>query len=784
MVQLQEMIGSVLKSREFGVYPPLIWDQQDQRRISDELLTKALDIEYRTTAAADIAGLINESEQLFSKTDDSTAQLTLNVALGHLYYLSGQNERAIELLSSIKLVENDTYLRALYYRAYWIIASSYIELGQMDQGIKTVVTGVNLFKFIPLVSEVECNYWLLKLFDLVKGYVLPVANSVGEVQNVFKHKNFVVYYVNYTNTASVNGFETFIKTRAGELLSSVKFPKSNQENNYELEEFLEILIDCNLPLTTLMELVEQGISKTYQSQKILKSYIKVLFKSKENRSVELESSLDVYITYVENYYELNNKRYYDILAVLDLFEILMANGPQLQKFQGFLTKFQTIVLEFYSINGVNHLHKSSDVMHFKNPELRLKFSKYWHSIAINTFALHKSSRLIEDSTALENSLEEAFENCIILNPNNAEFKLDYILSLSTLRKVKVAYKLLKDSLVQLTPGTVMYFRSLHLLSLILSIEDNKDEAYKISSFLDTEVEKYLSTITPTSLDLKFKEKLVEFKITHLAIIESFYGINQALDSLDALFVLFNKLFSDIIIHSGVEEEEEEEERKEEEEVRHPVKSHRKSLSLAKQQTLTKIKSIKHKKHQKAIKTATETFKIPKDHITECKLLQKLWLVSSQIYFKMSLYKESEESLVEAENSYRSTDETCFQLSCLLIEGSRYKLAFEEFERGLNANKLSVGCIVGLSNLVLNHSTEPQDSDPIFINEKDRLAALARVKLLLEETSKTFKGYYTSEVWLLLSQIYEKFGDSKRLQKSLWRSIQLEESRPVRDFSCA
>ncbi|KAH3688668.1 hypothetical protein WICPIJ_000359 [Wickerhamomyces pijperi] len=809
MAEVQDLYVSILKSRSFGIYPPsqsIISNGGDNQETTiTGYLSRALQIEQRTqnlstpATSSDVSLLIKDTEVLLSSlaiTTEFITQLILSVNLGHLYHLNGEHEKSLKVLTAIKLIEGEvefSYVKALYYKTYWIIASCHLNLNRLDNTRHAVSTGVNLFHHIPLSSELESASWLLKLFDYVKAHCLAEVDNVTEVVRFFKNENFVIYYLNYINVV-LNGTESFIKTRSGGLLSSISFPKAKEENNYELEEFFECLSDSNLnnliALTSFTDLIEQGISKTYQSQKILKSYVKVLFKTK-GKSIELEASLDVLITYIENYYHLNNSQYYDILAMLDLFHIVMSKGMSLRKFERFLGKFKSILADFYKINKVDLAHKDHQETYFHNGELRMKFSRYWYSVAMNELSLLKSSDLIEESSFNFSSIVTAFDNSIVLNPLNEDIMFDYILNLCNLRQVKGSYKLLKESLKTVTPDSKIYFRSLHLLALILSVEDNKDEAFKISSFLNSEIEQFLATVDPTALEFKLKEKLIEIKITHLSIIEAHHAVDQALDSLKDLFITFNTLFSDIIIQNEEEEEDNEEEEVTEQviggevQLVQPIKSHRKSLSLAKQQTLTKIRSITHKKHTKDIKpkSKTETFKISKDHKLECKLLQKIWLVSSQIYFKNGMFKESEESLLESESSYYCTDETSSQLANLLIQGSRFKLAFKEFEKGLNLNKSSIACVVGLSNLILNHSTDPEDSNSIFINEKDQLAALARAKLILEESSKTFKGFHTSEIWLLLSQIYEKFGDKKRLQKSLWRAIQLEESRPVRDFSC-
>mgnify|MGYP004727797869 FL=1 len=63
------------------------------------------------------------------------------------------------------------------------------------------------------------------------------------------------------------------------------------------------------------------------------------------------------------------------------------------------------------------------------------------------------------------------------------------------------------------------------------------------------------------------------------------------------------------------------------------------------------------------------------------------------------------------------------------------------------------------------------------------AALARMKNFLEGYSRSWPyGYTNLEVWWYLSWTYERIDDKMMLNKSLWRSIELEDYRPVRDFT--
>jgi tetratricopeptide (TPR) repeat protein len=313
-----------------------------------------------------------------------------------------------------------------------------------------------------------------------------------------------------------------------------------------------------------------------------------------------------------------------------------------------------------------------------------------------------------------------------------------------------------------------YFKSWHLLSLILSIEENKEESFKVTSFIINEIDEFLTeSVNLSLLSPILKQIFIQVKITQLAIIESLFGIEQTLANLPEVFDLFNKLFQDSLDSTQQLDES--------------FKEHKKSKSSTSSK-LTKIKSIKpHKKQTQDIKTPSSTttsspYQFKSNHITEPKILQKLWILSSVIYAKAGLTTEAEQSLIDAEKSYHPTTElhaTLAQLKSL----SDPNAALQEYEKALTLDRKSLNVIVGFSNLLLNTDNKKL----IFIDEKDTLAGLARVKLLLETVAETFEGSFNSEVWWLLSLIYEKFKDKKRLKESLWRSVELEETRGVRSF---
>lgn len=730
----------LLKQRGLGVFP------READAGAEDLLVKVLVTEYQIIAlnAEDDSGsLLSKAAELVHAVPEESLERSIALLnYAHLLVLSQDYQTAIKVLSDTS-IETSTfsYVQSLIFKKFYLLGVS-LKATQDPKTNEVILQGINHFKHIPNASQVESNKWLNLLFDQLS------INSIPELQAAFKSQNFVLRYLLYKRL-NLPESQDFITNKSQALLKSASFPSSNESNNVELEEFLELVASSDIVKPSVKrELLEQGIAKTYQSQVLLCSLAKTLIQIGDFNL--LKSSFEVYIDYVESFYVLNNHSYKDIISVLSLHNDLLSNPLRDLDFKkAVLSGFKKLLQNFYEINGISTVDQDVDIFKAASssltPELALLLSQYWFTVGSVTFEVSRESKLISEDLENLNSSLTYYRDSIYLCPQS-ETIFQYALKLAILRDYKLSYTVLKLLLKTLQSTSITYFKSFHLLALILSIEENKEESFKIISFIKQEVEEYIGA-TPV-VPIPFKTQFIEIEISRLGIIESLYGIEQTLDSLSGLFNLYNQLFGSSKRESPVQPT--------------VTKTHKPSRSI----NSTTLANIRSKKEPQPKQT-------PKPSTLESKILQKIWLLSAIIYAKLELYRESEEAIIEAENTLYPTHETHAILG-LITSTTRPKFALEEFEISLSS-KLSLSSIVGFSNLILSDSS-------IFIDDKDKLAGIARTKLLLETIVETFEGAYSSEVWWLLSLIYEKFGDEARLKKSLWKSVELEESRPVRDFS--
>ncbi len=150
-------------------------------------------------------------------------------------------------------------------------------------------------------------------------------------------------------------------------------------------------------------------------------------------------------------------------------------------------------------------------------------------------------------------------------------------------------------------------------------------------------------------------------------------------------------------------------------------------------------------------------------------------------------------------------------------------ASEEFEKALGWFPDHNAATVGLSNILLDYyhnndrasqpaasSAESPNPKPLLanlsINEPSasaahqagqpdplkpetsptllsRLAARDRAYGLLSMLTKSGRGWDDSEAWFALSRVHEQSGQIDKAKEALWWVVELEDSKPLRDWSC-
>ena len=82
--------------------------------------------------------------------------------------------------------------------------------------------------------------------------------------------------------------------------------------------------------------------------------------------------------------------------------------------------------------------------------------------------------------------------------------------------------------------------------------------------------------------------------------------------------------------------------------------------------------------------------------------------------------------------------------------------------------------MGLAKLTLSEA-----GNEVFVGQHDRMAALGRCKNYLELMRTDYDTSTVPEVYYYLSKIYKEYNDKAMEENMLWRTVQLEDDRPVR-----
>lgn len=89
----------------------------------------------------------------------------------------------------------------------------------------------------------------------------------------------------------------------------------------------------------------------------------------------------------------------------------------------------------------------------------------------------------------------------------------------------------------------------------------------------------------------------------------------------------------------------------------------------------------------------------------------------------------------------------------------------------------------LDNLIPSKQSDSHTQDHKTPEALDRLAARDRAYGLLSSLTKLGTGWDNSEAWFALARAYEESGQVERAKEVLWWVVELEEKRPIRDWSC-
>ncbi|AMD18680.1 HBL222Cp [Eremothecium sinecaudum] len=536
------------------------------------------------------------------------------------------------------------------------------------------------------------------------------------------------------------------------LLAGSRFPSAHESNNFELEEFFAVLQFYFRRATGPLSrdwgaIIERAVAVTFQSISISKAAIFYYFSVGEDR-VGLLNFIN-FINYSERRRRLTGT--YDVISLIDAYGQVMKRdtipeeiGQTFSRVKS-LAKYKQIVSEFYQYYNLKLISNEDSIDWFSNSfqlwvpsNLARALADAWY-----LFYQYEKSSLTH---LLQKDLSYYLANAMCLDSNNLDIKFQYAYVLASMRRIEKCVKFLKTAVLNVAPED---YKSWHLLALCESIQENKAASLKI---VWSVLEAMTEAAEEGRLKVVDKWQLIHLKLTQLSLVKETVGIKDALEMLPEVYQLYSMLFPTTDENSNDE------------------------CRIGPQHKQTKEY-----------------------------LFQSIWFFAAKLFIQDNDLANAQEAIDEAKRVTTSFTNLNVNTTKGYISLSTDNLtAMNEFQNVLCFDPANIDAIVGFAkvlypdandkveNFTRHKSVTVHDSNhgpsPIsaFANEKDRSAAVAQLKLMLESCiERSIEGYHTPEIWWYASKVYDEYKDSDRLEEALWQCIKFEELKPIRGFkNCA
>ncbi|CAG84254.2 hypothetical protein B0I72DRAFT_136302 [Yarrowia lipolytica] len=807
---------------------------------------------------------------------DTEETFFYNLALAHTDLLLREPKEVVQLLNDISEIDAIPSFRYHYtdiglVRRAAILGTAFEVLGEIDQAISVYASTSHLIND-SIGNSPEALVWAERLYyrnsilcasqlPANQDWALDSLRSYGRITDMLSRSKLSTKLsagdlhqrqLNqlHTHLLILNGIQresgpnpelakesketlqNFEKLLDSQSTTSGGIPKAT-DSNAAIEGYTDMLVAnwrvsnqfnpttgrvIGDPVSTLkmLESVRRGIEKTYHSRVLMRSLVAILAALGHDR--EALASFEVFMDYEEHARIKNEAGAHEDI---DDFSIIEAFSDAL--------RIQTNVYK----DG-NAAKKTADrLLEWLSPAFHHRSQHSQRAYGRADYAIGRAYSLYALSAATETEDREkhvalackSFQRAVQGLPA-AEPAFDYAYLLAKTRQTVPAIEVLRNSLAV----NLDHVESWHLLALLLSAVGDYQAAIQVA--VGT-LDRFSS---PSSNSLK--EKLIELKMTEIAIREADQGLDAILPLLKDVFALFGAYFGAA-----------------------PTPGHKQKPSTATQATAPSVspthqsssstgrrfsKVLRRKKkeepaaaahqngHQHSAPvapTSAGSSSVPAGFPT---LLHRiLWLWAAAIYRRAGLVHESEQAIVQAESVDGPTASTRIQLSLLMKVALRPQQALDEVENALDTRPDSLASAIALSNVIIDAidpddqasniepkkpeldesinggtengfsgavtpatpsiakkptqalATEKKIEKPttsLFISDRDERAALARVTSVLESVTRTGNGFDCAEAWWLLSRAYEIQGNMECIRDALWQSVKYEEARPVRNYS--
>ncbi|KAF9340278.1 hypothetical protein BGZ91_002780 [Linnemannia elongata] len=148
-----------------------------------------------------------------------------------------------------------------------------------------------------------------------------------------------------------------------------------------------------------------------------------------------------------------------------------------------------------------------------------------------------------------------------------------------------------------------------------------------------------------------------------------------------------------------------------------------------------------------------------------KVLATLWLLSASAFRRLDRMEEALRAIEEAENIDASNPDVWYNLGLLYAAQGDQETASVSFSKALALAPYHPACLTRVGQSYLE------------------AGSLEMAESVLDTTTKS-QGWNSAEAWFYLGKVFEASDRLVRAKECLWYALDLEQSRPIRDFSVA
>ncbi|KAF9583231.1 hypothetical protein BGW38_009971 [Lunasporangiospora selenospora] len=632
------------------------------------------------------------------------------------------------------------------------------------------------------------------------------------------------------------------------LYAVTSFPKADEKNWRVLAMIEQIVEDRRLigsgndaDKRALVETIYRASQKTFQSPRILRFLFFALVEmgQYDEAALALKAYLDMAeinqkIKIVSEDEELTHEQRVrqDIESEYDITAVMIAGsrlyGKELKKPTEALDcaeralknidqhlqqdDVKDLIFEAYKYKGIAHNLAASEGKFYTSSSQCLPIYRTWLYIFIYLFLHEPEKRPVIFAKAVE-CLEKAIE----VQPLNFDGHYHLGLQLAEMRDVPKAIAVVKQSL-NFNPS---HIPSWHLLALLLSSQKEYQRALDICSVGLKESDWDLSSTDAFSASQLEGEDYLALRITQAVLHDQIHGAESALELQEGLFVLFTKVFAPEPGAQGESLYDIQNIRRRDPSDSELVSSvptggrpragsilsvrsrsgasdlgnglgtnNGSTLDIPKPNYASSVTSIgssgskkKGKLTPPAAASAVNGSTQVRSHLGLPQTVQRatvksisrtaransvlatLWLMSASAFRRLERMEEALRAIEEAERVDASNPDVWYHLGLLYAAQDDQETASVSYSKALALAPYHTACLTRVGRAYLE------------------AGSLEMAENALETTTKS-QGWRSAEAWLYLGKVYEASDRLQRAKECLWYALDLEQSRPIREFADA